>query len=316
MNRIDERRTTCLEDLPNELWVELFTFFTCFQLKSTWIQWQLNGRIIALAREALNRVAFEISSNTVTTYGECFDYFEHQHSRMAHRIKSLVFDEWVISCELTSRWLKSGSSFLPHLRQLIVFTDFTSQYVLSNITSLILLSASSLRRLVLVFNLPHTNYGAVLSQLVTHRISLHTMELIIENEIQSFYNPDFDLNTLCTRLNHWSIFPRTIRLRLSLQHIFELALLVQSDALPRVQDLHITLEDKVGYLFDWPIHRKISPSFTLCPNDLRPSQADLPELRTLHLQNISMNDVLLLTLGRFLWVQQRSLHLFYLFLYQ
>ncbi|CAF1248225.1 unnamed protein product [Adineta ricciae] len=102
------------------------------------------------------------------------------------------------------------------------------------------------------------------------------------------------LNRVAFEIFTMSIFSHTIRLRLSLQHISELTLLVQSDDLPRVQHLHITLQDKVGYLLDWPIYRKIPSRFTSCPNDLRPSQADQSELRTLHLQNIFMSDVLLL----------------------
>ncbi|CAF4858465.1 unnamed protein product, partial [Rotaria magnacalcarata] len=62
---------TRLEDLPNELWLELFVYFTWSELRSTWFQWKLNKRIQVLAEVAQSRVALALSSMSFTTYGQC-----------------------------------------------------------------------------------------------------------------------------------------------------------------------------------------------------------------------------------------------------
>jgi hypothetical protein len=40
---------TVLEDLPNDLWLKLVIYFTWVELDSTWLQWNLNCRILTLA---------------------------------------------------------------------------------------------------------------------------------------------------------------------------------------------------------------------------------------------------------------------------
>jgi hypothetical protein len=89
-------------------------------------------------------------------------------------------------------------------------------------------------------------------------------------------------------------FPHTVSFRLSLQRITELLILVQHGTLPRVKHLHVTLEKS---LLNWNVRTRQleeSPCLTLCPNDFHSSRSDLPELRTFHLQQVYMSDIIIL----------------------
>ena len=83
---------TRLEDLPNELWFEIFVYFTSLELNSTWIQWKLNNRIQSLAQLAQNRVALSLSSMSFLTNDQWMNYFEDEHPKIAHRITSLLLN--------------------------------------------------------------------------------------------------------------------------------------------------------------------------------------------------------------------------------
>ena len=89
-------------------------------------------------------------------------------------------------------------------------------------------------------------------------------------------------------------FPHTVSLRLSLQRITELLMLVQHGTLPRVKHLHVTLEESIP---KWNLStRQLEESscLTLCPNDFHSSRSDLPYLRTFHLQQVSMSNIIVL----------------------
>jgi hypothetical protein len=169
---------TRLEDLPNELWLELFAYFTWFQLSSTWVEWRLTSRIQTLALMAQSRVAFEITPTLLRTWDQCLYYFEHQHSTMSHRITSLVLDEPILSREIIRRWIENDSSFFPRIRRCTVFVELIGNHTLSNLIPLIHQSKSTLHRLVIYFDRPAI-YEYILKQIISHGVSLHAMELII-----------------------------------------------------------------------------------------------------------------------------------------
>jgi hypothetical protein len=170
--------TTTLEDLPNELWLELFVYFTWEQLSSTWLVWTLNNRIQMLAQVAQTRVAFEISLTSFKTYGQCLNYFQNEHSTYADRITSLVFNEPILSNEIVSRWLQNGASFFPRIRHCTVYFHLVSKYVRYKIIRLIHQNASTLRRIIFYFD-KLSEYEQILKQIIKWRISLHTMQLIL-----------------------------------------------------------------------------------------------------------------------------------------
>ncbi|CAF4015712.1 unnamed protein product [Rotaria sp. Silwood1] len=177
---------TRLEDLPNELWLELFVYFTWFELNSTWLQWKLNNRIQLLAQIAQNRVALSLSSMSFITYGEWLHYFEHEHPIIAHRITSLLLNESIISNEIISRWLENEKSFLPRIRKCTVYVDLINRYTRINIILLICRHALTLRHIVFYFS-EIDRYYVIMKKVIEERISLHTMQFIMIKGKEMFF---------------------------------------------------------------------------------------------------------------------------------
>lgn len=167
-----------IENLPNELWLEIFVYFTSSELNSTWIKWRLNSRIQTLAVVAQSRVAFEMTSTLLKSRSEWLKYFEHNHLTIAHRITSLILDEPIISHEIVERWLQNGSSFFPRIRRCTIFVHLVETTVLFDLIRLIHQGKSTLRCLTLFFD-GSDMYKCLLKQILQYRISLHTMQLII-----------------------------------------------------------------------------------------------------------------------------------------
>lgn len=141
-----------LEDLPNEWWLEFFIYFTWVELDSTWLQWNLNGRIQTLARAAQSRVAFTLSPMSLKTHEQYSYYFEHEHLHMAPRITSLVLNDTVLASEIVSRWLHHGHAFFPRLRRCTIYYDLVGRYARASIVRVIDQCAPALRHLVVYFN--------------------------------------------------------------------------------------------------------------------------------------------------------------------
>ena len=168
---------TTVEDLPNELWFELFIYFTWSELNSTWLHWNLNRRIQMLARAAQSRVAFTLSPTSLKSHAQYSHYFEHEHPRMAPRITSLVLDDSILASEIVSHWLHHGQCFLPRLRRCTIHVELVGGYVRANIIQVIRQYASTLRHLVFYCK-TFRRHNHVWRQLIMQRISLHTMQLI------------------------------------------------------------------------------------------------------------------------------------------
>ena len=169
---------TRLENLPNELWLELFVYFTWLELNSTWLQWKLNNRIQLLVQTAQNRVTLSLSSLSFITYGEWLHYFEYEHPKIAHRITSLLLNESIISNEIISRWLENEKSFLPRIRKCTVYIDLINSSARINIIVLSSRHALSVRHIVFYFN-EIDIYYVIMQKVIKERISLHTMEFIM-----------------------------------------------------------------------------------------------------------------------------------------
>ena len=201
-----------IEHLPNELWLEVFVYFTWSELQSTWLTGRLNRRIQNLALAAQSRVALELTSMSLKNRSQWLDYFEHQHSAIAHRITLLVLDEPILSCEIVERWLEKGSSFFPRLRRCVIYDHLVKGVAISNLIRLIEREPSTLQHLIIFFR-GADNYRFVLKQILDHRISPVSMELIIAkgNVISSRENSIafHDLFTKCCFCSRSSIlFPR------------------------------------------------------------------------------------------------------------
>ena len=169
---------TTLEDLPNELWLELFVYSTWSELNSTWLQWKLNNRIHLLAQIAQSQVALSLSSMSFITSSEWLHYFEHKHPTIAHRITSLLLNESIVSNEIISRWLENETSFLPRIRKCTVYIDLIDRSARMNIILLIGRHASTLRHIVFYFNRTD-RYCVIMKKVIEEHICLHTMQFIV-----------------------------------------------------------------------------------------------------------------------------------------
>lgn len=84
-------------------------------------------------------------------------------------------------------------------------------------------------------------------------------------------------------------FANTVRLRLSFQHLSDLALLMQCHTLPRIEHLHLTMENG---LHQSPNGYENASSLRFSSNHFHQSQSSRMNLRTLFLRQIDMSDVI------------------------
>ncbi len=80
-------------------------------------------------------------------------------------------------------------------------------------------------------------------------------------------------------------------MRLSLQHISDLASLVQCDTLPCIKHLDVTLEKTIDNTHQ--LYNRYEDS-SLYPKYFITSRASLPHLRTLQLRQVSITNVIIL----------------------
>ncbi|UJR07962.1 hypothetical protein I4U23_012241 [Adineta vaga] len=97
-----------------------------------------------------------------------------------------------------------------------------------------------------------------------------------------------------TYCNQIFTFPKTVRLRISLQHISDLALLMQCNTLPHIEDLHVTMETGIYTSYQLNNWYKNGASSILCPEDLNITGVNLPHLRRLQLGQIAISNVIVL----------------------
>lgn len=141
---------TRLEELPSELWLGLFVYFTRLELNSTWVQWKLNNRKQLLAQIAQNRVTLWLSSMSFIPYDEWLHYFEHEHPNNSSSY-NFSSAQWIniVSNEIISRSIQNEKSFLPRIRKCIVYIDLINRSARINIILLICRHALTLRHIVL-----------------------------------------------------------------------------------------------------------------------------------------------------------------------
>ena len=184
-----------IEDLPNELWLELFVYFTWSELSNTWYQWKLNSRIEMLVEVARNGVALSLSSMLFKGYSQCLDYLSFEHPMIADRITSLLLNESFVSSEIISHWLENGVCYFPRLRQCIVYMHLINRCARRDIILLIRQHASILRRIVFYFN-QLDRYYSIMRMFIKQGISLHTMEFIIIKGKQIFLLVNIRISSL------------------------------------------------------------------------------------------------------------------------
>ena len=87
---------------------------------------------------------------------------------------------------------------------------------------------------------------------------------------------------------------KTVRLRISLQHTSDLALLMQCNTLPLIKDLHVTMETGLYTSHQLDSRLENAPCSTLSLNDLNTTRVNLQHLRRLQLRQVAINNVIIL----------------------
>jgi len=123
---------------------------------------------------------------------------------------------------------------------------------------------------------------------------MHYLRLILFVLDDDYHWLPKDLSEYVTYNRELFTFPNTVHLRLSLEKISDLPLLMQRGTLPRIEYLHVSLENS-PCVSPQLRHRygNLTPS-TLCSKDFNSNRTDLTHLRTLHLQQMSISDVIVL----------------------
>ena len=95
--------------------------------------------------------------------------------------------------------------------------------------------------------------------------------------------------------NQMFTFSNTVRLRLSFQDLSDLLLLMQSERLPRIEDLHLTMENGLYRSDQSHLGYENQSCLQLSPNDfLNRSESTLINLRILQLRQIDLINVIVL----------------------
>ncbi|CAF1315387.1 unnamed protein product, partial [Didymodactylos carnosus] len=196
----------------------------------------------------------------------------------------MLLNHWrktFIDTELLNTWL-------PSIKQLVILNADYYQYQLVQPLLKPLVSVNNtLQHLHLVFERPTYWYPSILSELIHHHISVHTMILEVEKG-HKFYPNDRMKDLHKMEPLYW---PNTNQLTLSIQHSSELILLLKRGALPAIEHLNITNEEIRTAL---PLRQHISASnIHLCEYNLR-EIADGTRLRTLLLRYITLSDIIIL----------------------
>jgi hypothetical protein len=174
-----------LESLPNELLLNIFSYFSSFDLcrafldvKSTRIE-----HLLTTIRHSLDV--------SLMHYEQVCRFLSSSNDSMTNRFTALI--ETVVlrhssACTmLVDHWekmltdSKSLNVWLPSIKQLLILKANYYEYgFIQPLLVPLVFANNTLRHLHLVFERPTDAYSSILSQLVLHRISVRTMILEVE----------------------------------------------------------------------------------------------------------------------------------------
>ncbi|CAF3626498.1 unnamed protein product [Rotaria sordida] len=281
-----------LESLPNELLLMIFGYLSSFDLCQAFLDVK-NARIEHLLTSIrhtldvssmhynqLRQFLSNINNDTTKHFTALIDTVVFRHSPGC----MMFLDYWEKALNDTALF----NMLLPSIKQLLILNADYYQYGL--IDPLLISLAfhnNTLQRLNLIFDTPTYPYSSILSDLVLHHISVHTM--ILEVEKGHEFDPDDGLEDLHKMQQlYW---PNTVQLTLSIQHSSELMLLLQRGALPMIEHLNVTNEE-IRTVLPLDRHKSVG-NIQLCENDLR-QIGDGTRLRSLLLRYFTLTDVIIL----------------------
>ena len=235
-----------LESLPNELLLNIFSYLSSFDLCQSFVDVN-NSRI----RNLVTSIRHSINVDLIR-YGQFHEWLsQHQHlgNCFTDLIDCLVLNDSYPSRLLIEYWTKTFTEnnrvnvLFSSLRRFVFFNRIHRHCELLPILKPLVLSNNTLQYLHIIFEDCRNNYSTMLSELVAHRISVHTMILEVEQGILyvgHVFRPTTKKGLHTMQQLCW---PNTVQLTLSIQYSCELKYLFEENALPAIEYLNITIED-------------------------------------------------------------------------
>ncbi|CAF3805924.1 unnamed protein product [Rotaria magnacalcarata] len=279
------------ELLPNEVLLIIFSYLSSFDLCQAFLDLK-NSRI----KHLLTSIRHSLDAGSIH-YNQLREFLNSNNDytkRFTALIDTVILNDSSACMMLLDHWEKNLNAlerlniFLPSVKKIFILNAKYYEYGFIHSILIPLVSANNaLQYLHLVFERPTNAYRTILSNLIRHHISLHTMILEVQQG-HIYYSNDrvLDFHKMVS-----PCWPNTIQLTLSIQHSSELILLLQRNALPAIEHLSVTNEDLSVAL---PLSESKSGSGTrLCEHDLR-ERLDGTRLRYLLLRYLTISDVVIL----------------------
>ncbi|CAF4217657.1 unnamed protein product, partial [Rotaria sordida] len=279
------------ESLPNELLLMIFSYLSFIDLCQLFLDLK-NARLERLLTSKY--YSLDLSSIYFNQLRQFLSSSNDKINRLSTLIDTVVICDSSAGWMLLKHWIETfidtelSNTRLPSIKKLFILNaDYFQHYFIKSFFPPLISVSNTLQYLHLVFETPTFYYPSVLSELIRHHISVHTMILEVENG-HEFYPNELKKDLHKMESLYW---PNTVQLTLSIQYPSELVLLLKRDALPAIEHLNITNE-QIHTVF--PLRRYIPVSnIHLCDYNLR-EIADGTRLRSLLLRYLSLSDIILL----------------------
>ncbi|CAF1211697.1 unnamed protein product [Rotaria sordida] len=173
-----------LESLPNELLLIIFSYLSSFDLCQAFLYLN-NARIQHLLTSI--RHSFNVNLMHYDQLHLWLNSNQNHRNHFTNLINTVVFNDSYASRTLLEYWEKTFNGtdqfnvLFPSIKRLVMLQAECYSYTLIQAILIPLVFANNtLQYLHLIFKEPASNYPRILSKLILHRISVHTMILEVE----------------------------------------------------------------------------------------------------------------------------------------
>jgi hypothetical protein len=172
-----------LESLPNELLLIIFSYLSSFDLCQA-LLYLNNTRIQHLLTWI--RHPFNVNLMHYDQLHLWLNSNQNHRNRFTNLIDTVVFNDSYASRTLLEYWKKTfnesdqSNVLFPSIKRLVMLQTECCSYIIQAILIPLIFANNTLQYLHLIFKEPVSNYPEILSKLIVHRISVHTMILEVE----------------------------------------------------------------------------------------------------------------------------------------
>jgi hypothetical protein len=192
------------ESLPNELLLIIFSYLSSFDLCQIFL-YIINTRIQSLLTSI--RHSFNVNLMHYDQLHLWLNSNQTYRSRFTNLIDTIVFNDSYACWTLLEYWEKTfnetdqSNVLFPSVKRLVMFqAECSSDILIQTILIPLTFDNNTLKYLHLIFKEPASNYPRILSKLLVHRISVHTMILEVEQgmlgqnsiEVNRFNDQEYD----------------------------------------------------------------------------------------------------------------------------